>query len=125
MKRIRQAFIGFIVIFLAFIILGGIEGYGFFMLSIICTFGFSLFVYIPLAYAIGFMVENIFYVITGRKEKNELMGVKLDVADRAVINYINEAKKAGIAGSVIKTNLLENGWSVEVIDRAWKIVGRK
>ena len=94
-----------------------------FALSIICTAGVSLIIWLPLGYLVGaitFAVTRFFLKITGiqtgsKKAADEQPAEQKQPAlnrdQMALVNYIQKARKKGLTDTQIAQNLLNNGWT--------------
>ncbi|MEI6587360.1 MAG: hypothetical protein WCO05_00240 [Candidatus Moraniibacteriota bacterium] len=122
--KLQRFFFGLITALILLFILGGAEAIQALVTTIICTLGITLIAYIPIAYLIGLGIEKIFYSITGRQSSIEMTS-ELNSADQAVVNYITDARNAGMSNEIIRSNLKENGWATEAIDKAFSIVNSK
>lgn len=96
----------------------------FFIMSVICTLGASLFVWGFLAYLIGTVIFEIvamilekFGVTIIRDEKVPVLP-SLNKEQRAIVYYIREEKAGGISEQEIALALKEKGWSEAEITAA-------
>ncbi|MBT7552884.1 hypothetical protein HN670_00265 [bacterium] len=123
MKKYIETLVGFLVIlFIAVIIdlLRNSADVTFFMvMSVVCTFGITLIVYVPVARLIGALFIRLLKKIF-KKEKN-IEPIKPANKQIALIDYINLARKNKLADSDTKNNLkYQGGWQDKVIDDAFK-----
>jgi hypothetical protein len=105
---------------------------GVFLISIVCTVGISLVIWIPLMNLIGYIINSIIYAIMGKsmdvktesdqkKPNNEQKWSFTSFPDNLsmdVKKYILDAKAMNIPYDEIKNRLLANGWPEGDIDTA-------
>ena len=106
------------IIVLFFLIMSPSGGLAFLAASIICTAGISLVVYVPTAYVLG----HLFFKLWDRYVKQEygIKFVDVDNNQKALHDYINKAREAGMIDSSIKDTLRsQGGWSDDEIDDAY------
>lgn len=141
MKHILRPVVGWIVcyIVLAIFMMDLIDALTMIAISVICTVGISLVIWIPLGYLVGWGVLALIglFVKTGKDnptnnpassapKKNlsnltELLDKDLrskpalTIDQQAIVNYIKKAQSKGLDESEINSNLRNNGWSADTI----------
>lgn len=87
----------------------------FFVLSIICTVGLTLIVYLPIFYWIGIAAQAIYQAITDRPGKpkipNEKLTDSLTHVQKAARSYIIKARNQGYSDERIVALMRKSGWS--------------
>lgn len=112
--NVKRALLGMIVIIICFGIIGGDGGWQFLIASIVCTVGISLFIYIPVAIGIGYVIEMIcaFLGFTIFAKDPALMQKRaLTPNQMALVQYVTECHKRGIASDTFYATLRASGWS--------------
>ena len=107
-------------IFVVFLVGDVEDALTFFGLSIVCTAGASLLVWIPLAAVLGFVATTVAVDVISRRKKVELPKVP-DLAmekRNALKDYVQQAIEQGIERSAMVSLLTRNGWSESEIDDA-------
>lgn len=114
-----------IVLLVLTIVTGGAVGdaFGFFVLSIICTAGMSLVIWLPLLYLAGWATLEIGTAIMkglGGKvaEKPVSKRPLLSRDEVALTRYIRQAEARGMSRDEITLGLRRSGWSDEMIQKA-------
>ena len=114
--------VGFPIVFLILAMFaGGIEEAGYLLvLSIICTAGIGLVVWIPVCWLVGWAVMSLIYAMRNISESEASVariGAKPGVTgpEPAIMRYIHAAKVQGMDEGEITRRLMEAGWSVESI----------
>lgn len=103
-------------IFVVFLVEDGLFLFG---LSIVCTAGASLFVWIPFAAVLGFVVTNVTDVIFRRRKFEAPKMPDLAAEKRnALKDYLQQATAKGIERSAMVSLLIKCGWSDSEIDDA-------
>ena len=138
MRHIIRIVAGFIVLYIICSIIMMDSGGALMLifLSIVCTFGVSLAIWIPLSYLVGWIIlGSIQFVLRlaeaaerqpeAPKSKLQALSKQLDQAlqpessltndQRAMANYITKARGKGLTNEEISSQLRNNGWSVEAI----------
>jgi len=127
MKHPKRFLMGAAVIVFCFIITGN---FAILFLTIICTGGISLLAYIPLAYAIGTVLDKL--IFKGKLKKSEIDQTEKIIEKNnttthltnnqvALVNYIREARASGMGDGQIAGVLKDNGWLDEDIKNSFKI----
>jgi len=104
-----------------------------FVLSIVCTLGISLIIWIPLGFGVGWVVFKIAgWDKTSPKKPGEdaqqpkpqsLPSLTRD--QQALLNYIKKAKAKGLNDDQISQNLTTNGWTTDSITAAFQMAGNE
>jgi membrane protein implicated in regulation of membrane protease activity len=116
------ALIGFIPLSLAALLLPG--GFGtVFFLSIICTAGVSLVIWVPLSYLLGLLLVNVFELIFRRTlevpQRPNLAARRKEVLRQ----FLQEACRQGMERDTATTLLRSNGWAESDIAWAFSMPG--
>ena len=105
----RELGIGILVLIAVFIIfppLGQI-----FLLSVVCTVGLALIVWLPVAYVIGFFIYTIIAIFTKPADRGK---------DRVALeNYVCHEKASGVSEDEIRAALKEKGWAEGEIEKVF------
>ncbi|NJL10141.1 MAG: hypothetical protein HC908_08160 [Calothrix sp. SM1_7_51] len=120
-------------IFLA-ITAGGIESaFQILSLSIVCTAGISLLLWIPLWWFVGWLLIKIYESITGRivgenatsegmfalsNQQPNQQRIALNSDQISLVNYIEKATRQGLSETQIYSRLRAQGWGDEEIQQA-------
>lgn len=99
---------------------GGVSAVlGVFLLSVICTAGVTLVVYIPLFYLVGTAILRLFgfAMLHHPKATKNIAGLDKDI--QALVIYIRQARDAGMPATAIADTLRKNGWAEIVMDQAF------
>ncbi|MGB0560905.1 MAG: hypothetical protein ACPGVO_03775 [Spirulinaceae cyanobacterium] len=128
--------VGAIVIFLGMSIATGdmAQAGTVIVVSIVCTLGISLFIWIPLCWLVGVLVLGIFagtFKLIGMTAQRpvEKQVLQPAIANRALIqqqslaNYIRKAQAKGFSESQIQNRLRQEGWNNDEIAGAQAMVG--
>lgn len=117
-------------VFTSFGGVGAVSGLlGFAVISIICTTGVTLVIWLPGLWLLGTVVVKIFRLITGRKSQQLPTSAGVQSVgstpssnnELAIIGYIVSSRNSGtMDDAVIRTNLKSGGWSDVDIDNAFK-----
>lgn len=102
-RKFQKTGVGFLILVVAFLFFKGLQ---FFILSIICTLGISLVVWIPLAFFIGTLV----CMLLGIEKKGPV-----SKEQQALRDYVSRAKNSGLSSEEIKKALKDKGWSEDEI----------
>ncbi len=109
MNKLGKTGIGFLILIVVFLFFKGLP---FFLLTIVCTLGISLVVWIPLAFFIGTLVCMLFGI-----EKKGAVSKE----QQALKDYVSRAKNSGLSSEEIKKALKDKGWSEDEITAAGDI----
>ncbi len=95
----------------------------FIVLSIVCTLGISLVVWLPIWFVLGWIVLAISEAagLTGASKKPPGIATQQDRDLIAVIDYLGKAEASGLSDEQITRELEAAGWSVAMIDEARKL----
>ncbi len=138
MRHVIRAVVGFIVLYIisAIIMMDPGGAMTLILLSIICTLGISLAIWIPLSYLVGWIIlGSIQFILRlteaaerqpeSPKSKLQTLSKQLDQTlqpessltndQRAMANYITKARGKGLTNEEISSKLRNNGWSVDAI----------
>jgi len=112
---------------------GAVSGLlGFAAISIICTAGITLVIWLPALWLLGTVVMKIFGLFFGRKSQQLPTNTSSQPIgngsltpssnnELAIIGYIVSSRNSGVANdTVIRSNLKSGGWSDVDIDNAFK-----
>ncbi len=109
---------------------GGIENAWMILwMSVICTAGISLLIWIPLWWFVGWIIIKIFESLTGRTiaggidaEATQVVSsgqtVPISSNQKSLIDYIEKAKKQGMSETQISSRLKAQGWGEDEIQQA-------
>jgi hypothetical protein len=109
MNKLGKIGIGFFILIVVFSFFKGLP---FFILSIVCTLGISLVVWVPLAFFIGTLACKLF----GIEKKGPV-----SKEQQALRDYVSRAKNSGLSSEEIKKALKDKGWSEDEIAAAGDI----
>jgi len=110
---------GAIIIILGFVIFGGSDGLSNLALSIICTGGVTLVVYIPVALALGYLVDLfISRVIFHDSPSVKKESTSVSSNNQALNDYIASARNYQMGNDQIRENLKRSGWSDNEINKS-------
>ncbi len=140
MRHVIRVVVGFAVLYTigALIMMDLADAMTLIFLSIICTAGISLAIWIPLSYLVGWGVlwaiqfairlvkaEESGPQAESPKSKQQTLSKQLDQTlqaessltndQRAIANYITKARGKGLTNEAISSKLRNNGWSVDAI----------
>lgn len=107
MKSFTNFFIGLLTAFFIALIMGQINSfYSFLLISVICTAGVTLIIWIPVFCMVGHVVRNLFELFTGIKPK-PLNPIAEVVVQHHVASSIEEPSIAQEAGQVVHQKTTE------------------
>ena len=115
MKKTGVIFVGALAYLLCFLPFGG---WGFLVISVICTFGVALLIWLPVFWVIGSIVIslfNLFFNSDGKKETKSL-----DQKQMVFIQYIQRERAAGVSDQQISLAFKDVGWTDSDIQAAFK-----
>ena len=101
-----------------------------FILSIVCTLGISLIVWIPLGLGVGHIVFAIFgwgdrkpqiKPAEDDQQPESQSAASLTRDQQALLNYIKKAREKGLPNHQIRQNLTNNGWAIDSIAGAFQM----
>ena len=105
-----------------------------FLISVICTLGLSLFIWIPLFWMVGFLALEIFGLLNrslnhrgdagegGTSDRQAVFAVSTDI--QAMVSYINQSRVHGATDQQIATRLRAKGWTEGEINHAFQQVSQ-
>src|SRR5437867_134064 len=102
MNKATKTLIGFVTIVVLLSLFTAGAAIPLILLSIICTAGISLVIWIPFSYAVGSLVVGLFQGIHQENRKdntNQILVVSND--QMAIINYIKQAKQNSMSDNAI------------------------
>jgi len=120
MKKINQTIIGGIITIIFLCLFTGVSNAaGIFVFSIVCTMGIGLLFWIPLFMGIGYVAVGVYKAALNQvtDEKSDSKPT-ISPDQQALLNYINEAKKAGNTRETIINSLNKAGWKEDDINKA-------
>jgi hypothetical protein len=118
-KNFIRLLSGALVVFLTLSVLSG----GFYnasqliFLSVVCTLGISLFVWISVSWVVGWIVVKIFDLLMGQGGRGET----LERTMISLVNYIEKCHKQGWSDTQISSRLKAQGWQDEEIEHAQNV----
>jgi len=117
-EAIFKTLTGLVIIVLLLLLFFGSGAIGILLISIVCTAGLGLAIWIPAGFAVGSLVFSIAHLFS--KNLNQENQPKLNRDELALVNYIKTAKKSGLNTNEISSRLKEKGWTEEKISTALK-----
>jgi len=120
----KRFLVGFLTIAIVMAIWPG--GLGFLLISIICSGGMTLVIWLPLAYVVGLIVTSLFNFAKGGHNPDKVVATNgqhhvLNNDQLALLNYIKQAKANNMSNEVIASQLKNNGWAEVDINNAFKL----
>ena len=101
-----------------------------FILSLVCTLGISLIIWLPLGYGVGWIVykiagwDRVFHKKQADTQKPEPQIEGSPTRDQqALLNYIKKARSKGLNDDQISQKLTTNGWPTDSITAAFQMAG--
>lgn len=133
MSKVAKVVIGFSIIFFLISLTAVISGGGLndgismafmiFALSVICTYGISLVLWIPLCYGTGSLAVSIYESLSkSRKTDGEGPKSPLTNDQKALTGYIHQSRNKGVSDDSIFSMLKNNGWAENAIRDAFGLV---
>lgn len=124
MKNVKRFLIGVPVLIIGLALFTGGFGNALLLLyvSIVCTGGVGLALWIPLTIGLGVATIGIYTALLGRRilRNKEPEEHTLTHDQQALRDYITRMKSQSVTTDEIKTMLRSNGWNDTVIDEAMK-----
>ncbi|MCH7685312.1 MAG: hypothetical protein IH899_01290 [Planctomycetes bacterium] len=132
MKFLASLGIGMPVTFLGLIIFtGGVEdAWMVLVVSVICTAGIGLVVWIPVFWGVGAATLALIGIFVKKKPDgkdeakgsppDEAKGTRLDLDQTAMTEYMKKAHARGMSHDEISDRLHQQGWSFDVIKSAFR-----
>lgn len=107
--------------------------FGLYLLSIICTLGIGLVVWIPLWYVTGYAVIIVVNLLLGvfgyslgslisRRIRKTPHNQSLSRDQLALTNYIQKARQKGLDDAQILSNLKQNGWNSQSVTAVFQLI---
>lgn len=132
MKAAGRIITGFPVSTLVLSLLaGGIQqAFMILLVSIVCTAGIGLVVWIPLWWTVGWLTQTLFYKFRGTDAAGDSAGRAAAAADEepasseelSLVQFLKRAEARGVSREVIDRALLGAGWSeVEIFQARSKL----
>jgi len=122
MTFLTRTLVGIPVSFVILIFFVGGEAPAFMVLSIICTLGISLVVWVPIWFVLGWIVLGIGRISGAIPESKRPTRISTqherDV--KGVVAYMRSAEASGLSKEQITRKLESAGWSNAIIDEARK-----
>ncbi|MEA5468186.1 hypothetical protein [Spirulina sp. 06S082] len=124
MKFFEKVCFGFIVTFLLLCVTGVDNAISIIGLSIICTAGVSLVMWVPLWWLVGWIVVAIYQAIAkpSQGDRDRPVNPIKDANQQALVNYMKLAKSKGFSDTQISTRLRVEGWGNEEITEAQQLL---
>lgn len=122
MSAITKTLVGFFVIFIFLSIFAGLSTAVMLIgLSIICTFGISLVLWIPLSFAVGSITVSVYNAVNQSKKTDLGQSTRSTISNdqKAITDYIKQSKSKGISDDNIFSLLRSNGWAENAIHEAF------
>jgi hypothetical protein len=136
MRRTIAVLLGLPITFITLaLIAGSIENAWLILsMSVVCTAGISLVIWIPLWWFVGWVIIKIFESLTGRTVGGEATGdavystptgqsVPVSSDQKSLIDYIEKASRNGLSETQITSRLKAQGWKDEEIQQAQDFLG--
>jgi hypothetical protein len=100
----------------------------FMLLSIICTAGMSLVVWIPIWWGVGWIIMALIGLISGTGKNNVAKSdsnrLPITTSDQVVAQFITRARACGLDSAEIQRRLVEAGWTDNAIRSATLLADR-
>ena len=90
------------------------------VLSVVCTYGAGILPLIGISYLVGTAADMLLERRRRSKIESKLKDLSPDM--KALVLYVNVARKSGLDDGMIRRNLLDNGWGDEFITEAFGMV---
>lgn len=142
-SKISAFFTGLVITSAILFFMLGNDFFSLIFLSIVCTLGISLVIWIPLFWLVGYITLSIIYKINPQLNQSSLSNDQ-DINQSpvpnnqslknqgvffvnnkqiyALVDYIKKAQAKGYSDSQIETRLKKNGWSQSEIDQAFQLI---
>lgn len=123
MSKVTKTLIGFATIVVVLSLFTAGAAIPMILLSIICTAGVSLVLWIPLSYGVGSLVVSL-YQSMSKSKKTDGAGPKSSLTNeqKAITDYIKQSKSKGVEDNNIFSLLKANGWAENAIHEAFGLV---
>ncbi len=116
MKKSHAIFVGLLAYLVCSAPFGGIP---FLLMTVICTLGATLLLWLPVFWLIGFVILSIFKIFSSEDKPSEK---PLDKNQMVFIQYIQKERAAGVSDQQIALALKNVGWTDSDIQAAFKHV---
>ena len=119
--------VGFVVSFFGMAIATGslADAAAFMLMSIICTAGISLVVWVPVWWGVGWIVMAIIGMVRGKGTddfvRSESNRQPIMNKEHVVADFITKARTCGLDNAEIRRRLIDAGWTDEAIADASKL----
>jgi len=111
-------FVGLIAYLLCSFPFGGVA---FLFVSVVCTAGVALIVWLPAFWLVGFVILSLFDLFTAVSTSDERQEAKpLDKKQMVFIQYIQKERAAGVSDQQISLAFKQVGWTDSDIQAAFK-----
>ena len=91
------------------------------LLSVVCTYGIGLIVWIGLCWVVGAVTLAIIGIFVKKPDGKEgAKGTRLDLDQTAMTEYMKKAHARGMSRDEISDRLHQQGWSFDVIKSAFR-----
>lgn len=132
LRTTAMLLLGFIVTTVGLFIFIQENVFSLYLLSIVCTGGVGLALWVPLWLGVGKGSMKLFSMFFSHKSSDTTVlvssdapSVKPTVHQLAVINYITQARTANLSDQSIHSNLYGAGWTPDDINFGFEAVGGK
>lgn len=132
LKTTAVLLVGFIVTTVGLFIFIQMKVFGLYIMSIVCTGGVGLALWIPLWLGVGKGSIMVFARFFSHNSSDATVlvssgtpSVKPAVSQLAVVNYITQARTANLSDQAIHSNLYGAGWTPDDINFGFEAVGGK
>jgi len=121
-------FVGFPIVFLILAAFVGSfsDAFALALMSIICTAGIGLVVWIPVCWIVGWIVLKLGYLAFGSKTNDVADALTTEaqktVPDPALLRYMMAAREHGMDSAAVAQNLTAAGWTADSIELASRYV---
>jgi hypothetical protein len=125
-KFSKQILTGLVIVVLGGGLLMGEKFFELIFLSILCTAGAGIFIWLGIIYIVGVIGLAVYNLIRKAWSDTDAKGspapaVKMSSHDIALSNYIRVARAAGNPDLNIRQRLVENGWNPQKVDDALRL----
>ncbi|KKQ77382.1 MAG: hypothetical protein UT00_C0013G0013 [Parcubacteria group bacterium GW2011_GWA1_38_7] len=123
-NRISRVFLGMVASFLllSLFVGGPVNAISLILVSIICTGGVSLILWIPLWFGVGLVISSLLPVVTNSFKKSEAPEHNISNDQKALIDYIHQSRAKGVSDDNVFSLLKSNGWAENAIHDAFGLV---
>ena len=121
LKFLGSLLVGFLTsILVMWPMMGLTQAFQIIALSIICTAGIGLIIWIPVWALIGWITLKLITMVSGKSEKSGTPPPLPNFSreEKAIINYLEIARRFGTSDEKATADLKTAGWSDDAIDNA-------